>query len=319
MRSVSDGQRTGGALVAPIIAVAMSLGSYFYGNRIVLASTRAKEVSKEDAPRLHNLVEGLAIAAGTPTPKVWIVPESAPNAFATGRDPEHSHVAVTQGLLDDEPGGAGGRSGTRWRTSSIATSSWARSSRRSWVPVLLAEFFMDVVVGLGSAAGGGAAGGGAASAIIFAVGFSPLILAPIFGQLIRLAVSRNREFLADAQGAMLALSAGADRRAHEAASPVGARALREQRDRAPLAESALAAGRGAARDAGAAVLDASPARGAHPSPGGDVTFPSVPGGVWADGCPEIVSIVGSREGPVRRFPHISSHPDIENQEAHPWH
>ena len=78
----------------------MSLGSYFYGDRIVLASTRAKEVSKEDAPRLHNLVEGLAIAAGTPTPKVWIVPESAPNAFATGRDPEHSHVAVTQGLLD---------------------------------------------------------------------------------------------------------------------------------------------------------------------------------------------------------------------------
>ena len=89
-----------GLVIALVVAVAMSVGSYLYGDRIVLASTRAKEVSKEEQPRLHNIVEGLAIAAGVPKPRIWIVPESAPNAFATGRDPEHSHVAVTQGLLE---------------------------------------------------------------------------------------------------------------------------------------------------------------------------------------------------------------------------
>ena len=287
----------------------------------MLASTRAKEVSKEDAPRLHNLVEGLAIAAGTPTPKVWIVPESAPNAFATGRDPEHSHVAVTQGLLETmnrvELEGAIGHEMAHVLDRDILVGTVVATLVGA--AVLLAEFFMRMWWwgGVPRQAGEHSV---VASAIIFA-GFLLLILAPIFGQLIRLAVSRNREFLADAQGAMLTrYPPGPIAAPHEA--PVGAHrdALREQRDRAPLAESALAAGRGAARDAGAAVLDASPARGAHPSPGGDVTFPSrCPGGVWADGCPEIVSIVGSREGPVRRFPHISSHPDIENQEAHPWH
>ncbi|HEY3024354.1 MAG TPA: M48 family metalloprotease, partial [Actinomycetota bacterium] len=83
-----------------VLAVAMSAGSYFYGDRIVLASTRAREVTPEQEPRLHNIVEGLAIAAGIPKPRVYIVPEQAPNAYATGRDPEHSSIAVTQGLLD---------------------------------------------------------------------------------------------------------------------------------------------------------------------------------------------------------------------------
>ena len=78
----------------------MSLGSYFSGDQMVLASTRAKEVTAEEAPRLHNIVEGLAIAAGVPKPRVYIVPEQAPNAYATGGDPEHSSIAVTAGLLD---------------------------------------------------------------------------------------------------------------------------------------------------------------------------------------------------------------------------
>ena len=70
------------------------------GDRIVLASARARAVTPEEEPRLHNIVEGLAIAAGVPKPAVYVVPEQAPNAFATGRDPEHSSVAVTQGLLE---------------------------------------------------------------------------------------------------------------------------------------------------------------------------------------------------------------------------
>jgi len=82
------------------LAVVMSIGSYLYGDRIVLASTRAREVTPEEQPRLHNIVEGLAIAAGLPKPRVYVVPEQAPNAYATGRNPEHSSIAVTQGLLD---------------------------------------------------------------------------------------------------------------------------------------------------------------------------------------------------------------------------
>src|SRR5207244_532093 len=81
-------------------AAARLSGLNRYGERYVLPTARAKEVTEQEEPRLHNVVEGLALAAGIPKPRVWVVPEHAPNAFATGRDPEHSHVAVTRGLLD---------------------------------------------------------------------------------------------------------------------------------------------------------------------------------------------------------------------------
>lgn len=194
-----------GLVIALIVAVGLSVGSYLYGDRIVLASTRAKEVSKEEAPRLHNIVEGLAIAAGIPKPRVWIVPESAPNAFATGRDPEHSHVAVTKGLIEAmnrvELEGVIGHEMAHVLDRDILVGTVVATLVGA--AVLLAEFFMRMWWWGGFRGRRGDSGGGAASALIFAVGFILLILAPIFGQLIRLAVSRNREFLADAQGAML--------------------------------------------------------------------------------------------------------------------
>jgi heat shock protein HtpX len=195
-----------GLVIALIVAIVMSISSYAYGDRIVLASTRAREVSKEDAPRLHNIVEGLAIAAGVPKPRVWIVPESAPNAFATGRDPEHSHVAVTQGLLDTmnrvELEGVIGHEMAHVVDRDILVGTVVATLVGA--AVLLAEFFMRMWWWGGfRGRRGDDAGGGAASAIVFAVGLLLLILAPIFGQLIRLAVSRNREYLADAEGAML--------------------------------------------------------------------------------------------------------------------
>ena len=195
-----------GLVIALAVAVAMSVGSYLYGDRIVLASTRAKEVSKEEAPRLHNIVEGLAIAAGIPKPRVWIVPETAPNAFATGRDPEHSHVAVTQGLLETmdrvELEGVIGHEMAHVLDRDILVGTVVATLVGA--AVLLAEFFMRMWWWGGfRGRRGNDSGGGAASALIFALGFLLLILAPIFGQLIRLAVSRNREYLADAQGALL--------------------------------------------------------------------------------------------------------------------
>jgi heat shock protein HtpX len=194
-----------GLVIALIVAVAMSLGSYFYGHRVVLASTRAREVSAAEAPRLHNLVEGLSIAAGIPKPRIWIVPESAPNAFATGRDPAHSHIAVTQGLLETmnrvELEGVLGHEIAHVVDRDILVGTVVATLVGA--AVLLAEFFMRMWWWGGFRGRRGDSGGGAASALIFAVGFLLLILAPIFGQLIRLAVSRNREYLADAQGAML--------------------------------------------------------------------------------------------------------------------
>jgi heat shock protein HtpX len=195
-----------GLVIALVIAVAMSLGSYFYGDRIVLASTRAREVSKEEAPRLHNLVEGVAIAAGIPKPRVWLVPEAAPNAYATGRDPEHSHVAVTQGLLEMmnrvELEGVLGHEMAHIADRDILVGTVVATLVGA--VVLIAEFSMRMWWWGGFRGRRGSdAGGGAASALIFAAGLVLLILAPIFGQLIRLAVSRNREYLADAQGSML--------------------------------------------------------------------------------------------------------------------
>src|SRR5690242_17932703 len=85
--------------IALVVMLFLSFSSYRWGDKLVLASARAKEVTPDEQPRLHNIVEGMAIASGMPKPRVYVVPENAPNAFATGRDPEHSHIAVTQGLL----------------------------------------------------------------------------------------------------------------------------------------------------------------------------------------------------------------------------
>jgi heat shock protein HtpX len=194
-----------GLVIALIVAVALSIGSYLYGDRIVLASTRAREVTPAEAPRLHNIVEGLSIAAGVPKPRVWIVPEAAPNAYATGRDPEHSHVAVTQGLLDTmdrvELEGILGHELAHVVDRDILVGTVVATLVGA--AVLLAEFFMRTWWWGGFRGRRGDSGGGGATALLFAVGFVLLILAPVFGQLIRLAVSRNREYLADAQGAML--------------------------------------------------------------------------------------------------------------------
>jgi heat shock protein HtpX len=188
------------------LAVVLSAGSYFYGDRIVLVSTRARQVTPEQEPRLHNIVEGLAIAAGIPKPRVYVVPEQAPNAYATGRDPEHSSIAVTQGLLDAM---------NRVELEGVVAHEMSHILDRDMLVgtivatlvgavALISEFFMRAMWwgGVGGRRGNDR-GGGPAEAILFAVGFVLIILAPIFGQIVRFAMSRQREYLADAQGAML--------------------------------------------------------------------------------------------------------------------
>jgi heat shock protein HtpX len=195
-----------GLVIALAVAVFLSVGSYLYGDRVVLASTRAREVTPEEQPRLHNIVEGLAIAAGVPKPRVYVVPEQAPNAFATGRNPEHSSIAVTEGLLATmnrvELEGVIGHEMSHILDRDILVGTVVATLVGA--AVLLSEFFMRSWWWGGfRGRRGNDSGGGPAELIVFAIGFVLLILAPIAGQVIRLAVSRNREYLADAQGALL--------------------------------------------------------------------------------------------------------------------
>src|SRR5438034_603949 len=189
----------------------MSAGSYFYGDRIVLASTRARAVTPEQEPRLHNIVDGLAIAAGIPKPRVYVVPEQAPNAYATGRDPEHSSIAVTQGLLDAM---------NRVELEGVVAHEMSHILDRDMLVgtivatlvgavVLISEFFMRALWwgGVGGRRGNDR-GGGPAEAVLFAVGLVLLILAPIVGQVVRFAMSRQREYLADARAAVSILGSG---------------------------------------------------------------------------------------------------------------
>ena len=197
-----------GVVLATVLAVALPLGSYFAGDRIGLASTGAREVTAEQEPRLHNIVEGIAIAAGVPKPRVYVVPEQAPNAFATGRDPEHSSIAVTQGLLDImnrvELEGVIGHEMSHVLDRDILVGTVVATVVGA--AVLMSEFFMRSWFWSGGRMGGrrdGGDGGGIVMLVLFAVGIVLLILAPLAGQLIKLSVSRNREYLADAEGVLL--------------------------------------------------------------------------------------------------------------------
>lgn len=196
-----------GLAIALAIAAAMSIASYLYGDRLVLASTRAKAVSPEAEPRLHNIVEGISIAAGVPKPAVYVVPEQAPNAFATGRDPEHSSIAVTQGLLDMmnrvELEGVIGHELAHVQDRDILVGTIVATLVGAIV--LVSEFFLRFwwIGGAGRRRDSSGDGGGIFGIVLLVIGILLLILAPIAGQVIKLAVSRNREYLADAQGALL--------------------------------------------------------------------------------------------------------------------
>ena len=195
-----------GLVIALVVASLLATWSYFSGDKVVLASTRAKLVSPDEQPRLHNIVEGLAIAAGVPKPKVYVVPEQAPNAYATGRDPEHSSIAVTEGLLAMM---------NRVELEGVIAHEMSHVVDRDILlgtivatlvgaAVLLSEFFMRSWWwgGIGGRRGNDSNGGGF-GLIMFAVGFALMAIAPLAGQVIKLSVSRNREYLADAQGALL--------------------------------------------------------------------------------------------------------------------
>lgn len=186
--------------VAVVLAVVMNVGSYWFSDKLVIKMTGAVPITNASHPVLWNTVENLSIAAGLPMPKVYIVNDQAPNAFATGRNPEHAAVAATSGLLailnQSELEGV-----MAHELSHVGN----RDMLVSTVAVVLAGFvaiLADILM-RSMMFGGGDREDNKASAIFLVLGIVGMILAPIAAQMIQLAISRKREFLADASGALL--------------------------------------------------------------------------------------------------------------------
>ena len=201
-------------LIAVILAVSQSFFSYWYSDKIVLAMTRAKPVEKRDNPELYRIVENLCITAGLPLPKIYIIQEPQPNAFATGRDKNHAVVAVTQGLLEKLE---------RAELEGVISHELSHIGNKDMllqtavvilvgVVAMLSNFFLRVSFLAPYRAGGSGAGWGggrrrssrdSSGAILAVLGILAAVLAPLAATLIQLAISRKREFLADAAGALL--------------------------------------------------------------------------------------------------------------------
>ncbi|HEX2882992.1 MAG TPA: M48 family metallopeptidase [Candidatus Limnocylindria bacterium] len=194
-----------GVAMALAIATAMSVGSYFAGDALVMATSSAREISRVEPGdryrQLVNVVEEMRLAGGLPPPRVWVIDDTAPNAFATGRDPEHASIAVTTGLLDKLDREQ--LQGVVAHEMSHVGNLDIRFALLVGVLVgsiaLLADWFLRFTFwGGGRRSGSDRNGGGGAAALIFLLALLLAVVAPLIGRLIQAAVSRSRESLADA-------------------------------------------------------------------------------------------------------------------------
>jgi heat shock protein HtpX len=195
-----------GLIFALVVGVIAGLISYYGGDKIVLAASRAREITHDDAPVLFNVVEEMSIAAGLPMPKVYVVDDTAPNAFATGRDPEHAIVAVTSGLLEkldrDELQGVIAHEMSHVANFDIRYSMLV--GILVGTTVLISDFFLrGLWFGGGRGGRRGGDGGGQLQLIMMLIAIVLAILAPLFARLLQLSISRQREFLADATAVRL--------------------------------------------------------------------------------------------------------------------
>jgi heat shock protein HtpX len=182
-----------------------AVGTYFAGDKLVLAASGARAVDEGAAPQLMNVVREMAIAANIPMPAVYVIDDSAPNAFATGRDPKHASIAITTGLVEkldrEELQGVIGHELSHVRNLDI------RFALIVGVMVgaiaILADFFLRFTFWGGGRRSRDRDGGGGAQVIIYFIAIALAILAPIIARFIQLAVSRQREYLADASSVEL--------------------------------------------------------------------------------------------------------------------
>ena len=195
-----------GVVIALVLALLLTWGSYWYSDRIALAMSHAVAADPIEYARLHNLVEGLCIAGGLPKPRVYVIDDPAPNAFATGRNPEHAAIAVTKGLLDKM---------NRIELEAILAHEISHIRNYDTLVMTLAVTLVGFAALMADFAfrflwwGGPRhrndqrAGGGGPQAILAIAGVVLIILVPIVARLMQFALSRRREFLADASGVEL--------------------------------------------------------------------------------------------------------------------
>jgi heat shock protein HtpX len=195
-----------GVIIAFVVAMALAWGSYYNSDKIAIAASRAKPADETEYRRYHNLVEGLCIAAGLPKPKLYVVDDPAPNAFATGRNPKHAALAVTTGLLQTM---------NRVELEGVLAHELSHVKNYDILVTTIAVTAVGTIalisdIGLRFAFWGGLSGrrdnngdSGPIGAIIAIASLAVLMLAPFAGYLMQMAMSRNREYLADASGVQL--------------------------------------------------------------------------------------------------------------------
>ncbi len=184
--------------IAFIFALLMNVGSYWFSDKLVLRMTNAHPVTKDQAPELYNIVENLSITAGLPMPKIYLVDDPSPNAFATGRNPDNAVVAATTGLL---------KILDRNELEGVMAHEMSHIGNRDMlvmtVAVVLAGFIAMLADFLSRSMMMGGGDNRDRSPIFLILGIAGIILAPIAAQMIQLAISRKREYLADASAALL--------------------------------------------------------------------------------------------------------------------
>jgi len=187
--------------IAVIVSIFWSFSSYWYSDKIVLSLTKSKPIKKEDNPELYRIVENLAITAGLPLPKIYIIDDISPNAFATGRDAKHGVICVTKGLLDKLE---------KSELEGVIAHELSHIGNRD----ILLSSVVVVLVGMVALSSDWLLRSlfwgrrrkdseGNLGLIMIVIGVAAAILAPLSATLLRLAISRKREFLADASGALL--------------------------------------------------------------------------------------------------------------------
>ncbi len=196
------------ASAAAVLAFLLTLGSYYGGTSAVLSISKARQIQKRDDPQLFNVVEELSIAAGVPMPRIYLIEDSAPNAFATGRNPRSAVVAITTGLREklnrDELQGVMAHELSHVRNYDILFA--MLMAVMVGVLVMLCDVFLRSLWWGGGARRrqrGSRQGGGAAQAVLLIVALVLAILAPVLARIIQMAMSRQREYLADASGVEL--------------------------------------------------------------------------------------------------------------------
>lgn len=194
-----------GFVIAAAVAGTASFVSYYNSDKVALAMSRARPADPTEYARYHNLVEGLCISGGLPKPRLYIVDDPAPNAFATGRDPEHAAIAVTTGLLEKmnrvELEGVLAHELSHVKNYDILVMTLAVTM--VGVIALLSDFFLRFMFWGGRRDRRDSNDAGALGVVLAILGIALLVLAPIIARLMQLAIGRRRELLADASGAQL--------------------------------------------------------------------------------------------------------------------